>query len=87
MRLVMGLNVRLIYLLVFSRIVWKWLLWGLLHEYRLVLASWLEDWLDWDLRRLRIIWFVIHVSLCVVLSVLWLSIGWFYALPVLYFLC
>ena len=87
MRLVMGLNVRLIYLLMFSGIVWKWLLWGLLHEDRLVLASWLEDWLDWDLRRLRIIWFVIHVSLCVVLSVLWLSIGWFYALPVLYFLC
>ena len=87
MGLVMGLNVRLIYLLMFSGIVWKWLLWGLLHEDRLVLASWLEDWLDWHLRRLRIIWFVIHVSLCVVLSVLWLSIGWFYALPVLYFLC
>ena len=87
MRLVMRLNMRLINLLMFSGIIWIWLLWRLLHENRLVLASWLKNWLDWRLKRLWIIRSVIHISLCIVLSVLWLSIGWFYTLSVLNFFC
>ena len=87
MRLVVSLNTRLIYLSMISRIVGIWLLWWLLHKNRLVLASRLKYWLDWHMRRLRIIWSVIHVGLSIILSVLWLTIGWFRALAVLCFLC